>query len=99
METETEKETESETDEEIEIEMEAETERHRQRKTEREGGTFNSKFHSVRLTFCVAVFSGCIEEGDTTGFKYRGEKSTTRTGRVCQRWDSQEPNSHNKTDM
>ena len=36
--------------------------------------------------------SGCIEGGDTRGAGYRGKVNVTKSGWVCQRWDSQSPN-------
>jgi len=31
------------------------------------------------------------------GAEYRGLRTTTNTGKTCQRWDSQSPHTHSKT--
>ena len=41
--------------------------------------------------------SGCIGESDPTGASYRGTVAVTKSGRKCQRWDSQSPNLHEFT--
>ena len=43
--------------------------------------------------------SACFPNGTLigTGANYRGTRSTTRTGRVCQRWDAQIPHTHSRT--
>eukprot|EP00058_Branchiostoma_floridae_P028282 XP_002613773.1 hypothetical protein BRAFLDRAFT_85314 [Branchiostoma floridae] len=48
------------------------------------------------LTLCeVQVFSGDCQVGD--GSSYRGTVAVTRTGKTCQRWDSQTPHGHDRT--
>eukprot|EP00105_Crassostrea_gigas_P030010 XP_011452160.1 PREDICTED: plasminogen-like [Crassostrea gigas] len=36
----------------------------------------------------------CIESTDPKGLNYLGSKNVTRSGKTCQRWDSQTPHSH-----
>ncbi|KAL5267932.1 hypothetical protein ACHWQZ_G004848 [Mnemiopsis leidyi] len=36
-------------------------------------------------------------EVDPKGFLYRGFKSSTMNGRICQKWTSQSPNNHGRT--
>jgi len=38
----------------------------------------------------------CIERHDTGGAAYRGTESFTKSGFLCQRWDSQTPNKHDR---
>ena len=38
----------------------------------------------------------CVDKADRDGSEYRGTVSVTVSGNICQRWDSQFPNEHNR---
>ena len=54
-------------------------------------------FAKCDSSFTISHLLGCIEESDPTGVFYRGEVAVTKSGRKCQRWDSQSPNTHEVT--
>ncbi|KAL5261436.1 hypothetical protein ACHWQZ_G007216 [Mnemiopsis leidyi] len=39
----------------------------------------------------------CLDRNDRRGIKYRGTRSRTVNGRVCQKWTLQRPNAHSRT--
>ena len=59
--------------------------------------SFGTHKSVVSVMVETPVSDRCILETDEDGSKYRGNISVTVSGHVCQRWDSQSPNGHSRT--
>ncbi|KAI8500599.1 hypothetical protein Bbelb_214170 [Branchiostoma belcheri] len=51
--------------------------------------------NTPRWDFCDVPGCGCEAIMPSDGSDYRGNLSVTRSGKTCQRWDTQSPHAHN----
>ncbi|XP_052695909.1 plasminogen-like [Crassostrea angulata] len=54
----------------------------------------NKRFEICNIPYCVTRPLECIRKDDPIGRKYFGTINVTKTGKPCQRWDSQTPHTH-----